>query len=246
MHTRIQKYIAEAGIVSRRKAEVLIAEGKVKINGQINRTLGTKIDPTKDQVAVCIANEWQTIELSDPSLVYIALNKPVGYITSTVDTQGASIMGLLQEHNYIGKEAPPPLPRVFPVGRLDKDSEGLVLLTNDGELTNALTHPTHEHEKEYEVTIDQYLTKDAIHILTKGMTIDDTFVRGITILEELHKGKRSIVRVILTEGKNRQIRKMFGAIGYQVTALKRVRIGKLKLGVLSVGKWKLVAKHTIV
>jgi len=246
MHTRIQKYIAEAGITSRRKAEILIAQGKVKINGAINRTLGTKIDPTKDLVEVCVENKWHTIELSDPSLVYIALNKPVGYITSTVDTQGASIMELLQKDNYIGKEVPPALPRIFPVGRLDKDSEGLILLTNDGELTNALTHPSQEHEKEYEVTIDQYLTKDAIHILTKGMVIDDTFVRGITILEELHKGKRSIVRVILTEGKNRQIRKMFGAIGYQVTALKRVRIGKLKLGVLPIGKWKLVAKHSIV
>ena len=136
--------------------------------------------------------------------------------------------------------------RVYPVGRLDKDSEGLILLTDDGELTNELTHPKYEHEKEYEVTIDGFLNKDAVNILTKGMKIDSGYVQGIQILKEFKKGRKSIITAILTEGKNRQIRKMFSNIGYNVLSLRRTRINKLKLGVLPIGKWKYITKDKIV
>ncbi|MCB9798834.1 rRNA pseudouridine synthase, partial [Candidatus Nomurabacteria bacterium] len=136
--------------------------------------------------------------------------------------------------------------RLYPVGRLDKDSEGLVLLTNDGELTNVLTHPRFEHEKEYEIQIDDHLSRDAKKVLEKGMKLDDEFVQGITIVNEKRIGRRHLVRVILAEGKNRQIRRMFGRLGYHVVMLRRVRMGKLSLGSIPQGKWKFVKKSQIV
>jgi len=135
---------------------------------------------------------------------------------------------------------------VYPVGRLDKDSEGLLLLTNDGDLTNKLTHPKYEHEKEYDVTIDSPLTKDARKVLEHGMNLgEDGFVQGIKIIDETSKGRRHTIRVILKEGKNRQIKKMFGRLGYHVQSLRRVRMGNLKLGTLPVGRWKFVKKSNI-
>ena len=136
--------------------------------------------------------------------------------------------------------------RVYPVGRLDKDSEGLVLLTNDGELTNEITHPRYEHEKEYEITIDGFLDADSRKILTTGMKITSGYVQGIKIVKEFKKGRNTIVTAILTEGKNRQVRKMFGNIGYRVMTLRRSRINKLTLGVMPVGKWKYVSRDKIV
>ncbi len=248
MLIRLQKHIADLGICSRRKAEELIALGKVKVNGKMIREMGVKVDPEKDLVTV-EGHDSKSLKSDSRSPIYIALNKPVDYITSTSDEQGQSIMSLLKKENAVGYEKRQITERVYPVGRLDKDSEGLVLLTNDGDLTQKLTHPSFEHEKEYEVTIGKPLTKEAKKILTKGMFIDEAkkeYVRGITIKKEFNKGRQTIITVILKEGKNRQIRRMFGVLGYKVQVLRRTRIGKLKLNVLGVGRWKFVKRGQIV
>lgn len=178
--------------------------------------------------------------------IYIALHKPVDYVTSSTSAQGASVMDLLQKSYGIQKNRRDIAERVYPVGRLDKDSEGLVLLTNDGELTNRLTHPRYEHEKEYEIAIDKPLSKDAETVLKNGMEIGEETVHGITIKKQEKRGQQAIVTTVLKEGKNRQIRKMFGRLGYRVLSLKRTRIGKLTLGTLPVGRWKFVKKEAIV
>ena len=178
--------------------------------------------------------------------VYIALHKPIDYITSTIGDQGRSIMSLLGAESKQGRYKSAVEARVYPVGRLDKDSEGLILMTNDGELTNFLTHPKHGHEKEYEVTIDRPLSGAAKNVLQTGMRLAAERVNGIKIVNESNRGKRTIITVVLKEGKNRQIRKMFDKLGYDVIALKRTRINKLKLGTLPVGKWKIIKKEHII
>jgi 23S rRNA pseudouridine2605 synthase len=257
---RLQKHIADIGICSRRKAEKLIKAGLVKVNGEIIREMGVKIEPEKDKVEVAEKRNTdfglqtsdkniRTVDRSPKTVVYIALNKPIDYITSSSSEQGASVLELItQQHNNTTIQQHIDLSnlRLYPVGRLDKDSEGLVLLTNDGEFTNQITHPKYEHEKEYEVTISEKLNKDAKKVLESGMVIDGKETQGIKIIKEWNKGKRIIVTVVLKEGKNRQIRKMFGRLGYRVQSLKRTRVGNLKLGILPVGKWKFVKKSDIV
>jgi len=246
---RLQKHMSNIGICSRRKAEELILAKKVKVNGKLITEMGVKVDPSTDKVEVLDnkitgktfkPKKRQIIDFSQNTKVYIALNKPVGYISSSSSEQGSSVLDLLTPQNCVMKGQKLNA-RVYPVGRLDKDSEGLILLTNDGELTNELTHPRYEHEKEYDITIDGFLTKDAVKILTTGMKIADGYVQGMIILKEFKKGRQSIVTAILKEGKNKQIRKMFGNIGYRVQSLRRTRINKLKLGILSVGKRKYVS-----
>lgn len=245
MSVRIQKHIADLGICSRRKAEELIKLGKVKLNGVVVTEMGLKIDPDKDEVTV--AKTWNTKPAQkNAKPIYIALNKPVDYISSATSQQGKSVIDLLTEVNNIGRMGRDVTERVYPVGRLDKDSEGLVLLTNDGALTQQLTHPKYEHEKEYEVIIDNQLTADARKVLQKGMMLPDGFVQGIKILDEFTRGRLTVVTVILKEGKNRQIKKMFGRLGYNIQTLRRTRIGKLKIGVLPVGRWKFVRRDKIV
>ncbi|MFA5211494.1 MAG: pseudouridine synthase [Patescibacteria group bacterium] len=249
---RLQKYIASQGICSRRQAEELIGSGQVKVNRQVTTELGTKVDPSLDRVDVFFNKEWKKLkneneEEKKNSLVYIALNKPIDYICSNSGEQGKTVLDLLTKENNLQKKDLKT--RVFPVGRLDKDSEGLVLLTNDGNLTNILTHPRFEHEKEYEVMIDKALDKKAKKVLEIGMFLDaekTEFVQGIKILREFNKGRRTLLNVILKEGKNRQIRKMFGNLGYHVQSLKRVRIKKLRLNTLPVGKWKFIKKENII
>lgn len=245
---RLQKYIADQGICSRRKAEVLIADGKVRVNGEVVREMGIKIDGEKDKVEVdALVGEKIENKKFFQDKVYIAINKPVDYICSADNEQGQTVLDLLTPANFWKNEKQEIQTRVYPVGRLDKDSEGLVLLTNDGELTNQLTHPKFEHEKEYEVMIDKTLSKDAKKVLASGMDIgEDEWVKGIRIIKELNLGRRVVVTVILEEGKNRQIRKMFGNLGYHIISLKRMRIGRLSLGTLPVGRWRFVRKESIV
>ena len=244
MLLRLQKYIADQGLASRRRAERLIGEGKVKVNDKIITKLGTKVDPTKDKIEVL--NEKETKSKTQGTKLYIVLNKPVDYISSASHAQGKSVLDLINNHNYLGRPKKSVNARLYPVGRLDKDSEGLILLTNDGALANRLTHPRYEHEKEYEVVIDRPLTRDAKFILTKGMSVADENYQGIKINREFNKGRKTIVTIILKEGKNRQIRKMFGALGYNIITLRRTRLGKLKLGVLPVGKWRLAKLSDII
>lgn len=243
---RLNKAIAQLGICSRRKADAYIAAGKVYVNGNIVQDMGRQVDIENDTITITGTQETPR---ETPNMVYIALHKPIDYICSLSDEQGPSVIDLITPENQLGKKATraSTIPRVYPVGRLDKDSEGLVLLTNDGELTNMLTHPTYAHEKEYEVTIESQLSKEAQKILQKGMHIsEEEYVHGIQIKNILNKGKKTIITVVLKEGKNRQIRRMFGQLGYPVIQLKRTRINNLTLNTLPTGRWVFVPKSSIV
>jgi pseudouridine synthase len=215
---RLQKFISRAGYCSRRHAEELILNGKVKVNEQIITQLGTKVDPEKDKVTV----EGITISMEE-NLVYIALNKPEGYVTSCSHPGEKIVLELVNIPQ-----------RIYPVGRLDKDSTGLLLLTNDGKLHLKLTHPSFDHEKEYLVTVAQPIPRGALHSLEKGLTILGTKTRPARVkrISEIR------FKIILKEGRNRQIRRMVQKVGNRVTHLKRIRIANIRLGKLPEGKWR--------
>ncbi len=215
---RLQKFISRAGYCSRRHAEELIVNGKVTVNGQIVTQLGTKIDPEKDKVTV----EGNLVSVEE-NLVYIALNKPEGYVTSCSHLGEKIVLELVDISQ-----------RVYPVGRLDKDSTGLLLLTNDGKLHLKLTHPSFDHEKEYLVTVAQPIPRGALHSLEKGLNILGTKTRRARV-----KRVSDIrFKIILKEGRNRQIRRMVQKVGNRVTDLKRIRISNIRLGGLPEGKWR--------
>lgn len=244
---RLNKAIAQLGICSRRKADELIASGLVRVNGEVVHEMGMQVDVETDTIDV---QGYTKSSESISNYFYVALHKPIDYISSASSEQGQSVLDLLTIENYLGKQKElakkAANARLYPVGRLDKDSEGLVLLTNDGELTNELTHPRYEHEKEYQVTIDRSLDKATQKILQKGMHLaEGDYVKGIEIVHMLNKGKRSIITVVLTEGKNRQIRRMFGQLGYPVLSLKRTRINNLRIKTLPQGRWRIVKKSDI-
>jgi len=244
---RLNKYIAEQGICSRRQADELIFAGKIKINGKIVKELGTKIDPVVDKVIIDnnkIVNFYNILKNKkfinkQIEKIYIALNKPVDYISSTTSKQGKSIMELI----------PKKFGRLYPVGRLDKNSEGLIILTNDGELTNILTHPKFKHEKEYLIEICPILANNSdslsdqqIILLKKGLKISGELMK----IKEIKKNTEKEYKLILTEGKKRQIRLMMKNLGFMVSKLKRIRINKLKLGSLPVGKWIKIKRNQII
>lgn len=250
---RLNKHIASLGFSSRRKADELIISGKIKVNGSIIKNLGNKVCPETDIIHIEDVSQKTNqimVDYKKDNKLYIMLNKPIDYISSTTNAQGISVLDLITPLNY-HKQAHKDEARnttnvrLYPVGRLDKDSEGLILLTNDGELTNQLTHPRHQHEKEYEITTDRQLTPDAKKILAKGMIIGEERYGGMKIKKEFNKGRRVIITVVLKEGKNRHIRKMFGKLGYNIYVLRRIRIEKLTLGILPIGKWKFVKKTEI-
>ncbi|MDD2807783.1 MAG: pseudouridine synthase [Patescibacteria group bacterium] len=215
---RLQKYIADSGITSRRKAEQLIVDGKIKVNGEVITKLGTVIDELNDTVEYA----GKKINLKSKK-IYLALNKPIGYVSSTVSTQGQSVLTLINTHE-----------RIYPVGRLDKDSSGLLILTNDGELANVISHPKNGSEKEYFVVLDQDLKPDDVRKLERGMIIDGKRLRPVKVSSI----KNRSARLVLKEGVNRQIRRQLGKLGYTVVKLKRIRIGKLELGDLPEGHWR--------
>ena len=215
---RLQKYLSGAGFCSRRKGEEYIKDGIVKVNGIVVTELGTKVHPQNDRIEVN-----GTLVQAEQKKVYIALNKPGEYVTSC-DHPGEKIVLDLVD-----------IPeRIYPVGRLDKDSTGLLLLTNDGRLHHRLSHPSFDHEKEYEVTLSNYITDGALRSLEKGMPMMGTRTRPAKI--KRISSKR--FRIILKEGKNRQIRRMVRKVGSRIIELKRVRISNIKLGKLSEGSWR--------
>lgn len=219
---RINKYIAQCGIASRRKAENIIKSRKVKVNGKVTTDLSTEI---KDTDIVSIDNK--TIKIVS-NLVYYKLNKPKGYITSTSDDKDRkTVINLMRGIHY----------RVFPIGRLDYDTEGLLLLTNDGEIANILTKPNSEVKKTYVLHIGGIINKDEIKKLSTGVDIGDYITRPCSVELIETNGTQSKLKVTITEGKNRQIRKMFASIGKEVTFLKRIQIGDIKLGGLSRGEY---------
>lgn len=222
---RLHKFLAHAGVASRRKAEVLIKRGKVTVNDLPVGSEGTMVNPERDIVKVA----GKKVSLTS-NYTYIALHKPAGYISSTSSIDGKTVLKLIKSKT-----------RLYPVGRLDKYSSGLLILTNDGDFANKLTHPRYESEKEYFITLDQELKPEDIKKLEKGMMVAGKKVRGIKVLSSQNKS----ARVILKEGVNRQIRRMFGKLGYTVTRLKRVRIGKLELGELKEGQWRKIDKKDV-
>ncbi|MEE4262459.1 MAG: pseudouridine synthase [Desulfobacteraceae bacterium] len=215
---RLQKFLSAAGVCSRRKGEELIVTGKVAVNGAIVVELGTKIDPDQDQVEV----DGKAV-IPAHSLVYIALNKPRDYVSSCSHPGEKIVLDLVDVSE-----------RIYPVGRLDKDSTGLLLLTNDGRLHHRLSHPSFDHEKEYDVTVAKPISDGALKKLRDGLPLMGTKTRParITRISPMR------FRIVLQEGKNRQIRRMVGKVGNEVTRLQRKRFAGIKLGSLPPGKWR--------
>ncbi|MDD6022340.1 MAG: pseudouridine synthase [Oscillospiraceae bacterium] len=220
---RLQKYLADCGVASRRKSEELIAQGKVRVNGKVAQ-IGDKVDPKKDDITV----SGRKIVRSK-NYTYIMLHKPRGYITTMSDEMGRKCVAELVKD--VGE-------RVYPVGRLDRESEGLLLMTNDGEFANAMTHPTKHVPKTYRVTVRPSITEDQLTALTKGIMIDDRMTAPAEVRVLTKEEGRVVLEIILYEGRNRQIRKMCEALGLEVARLKRTAVGSVKLGMLSQGKWR--------
>ena len=229
---RLQKFMAEQGVASRRKSEDLIRAGKVKVNGHIAE-IGMKINPRKDLVTV---GKQKLTNVKNRKMVYIMLNKPRGYVTTVSDELGRkTVMDLLPDFGY----------RIYPVGRLDKDSEGLLLLTNEGSFTNCMTHPSHEYAKVYRVTVRPAVNDEILFNLRNGIEIDGrkTAPCEVTVLTE--EENRVVLEFILHEGRNRQIRKMCESQGLEVARLKRISIGPIKLGMLKQGDYKELSEQDV-
>jgi 23S rRNA pseudouridine2605 synthase len=220
---RLQKFLAESGVASRRKSEELIEQGKVKVNGRV-AMIGDKIDPKKDSVTVSGKKIVKT-----KTFTYIVLHKPRGFITTMSDEMDRKCVAELI------KDVPG---RVYPVGRLDRDSEGMLLFTNDGAFANAMTHPTKHVPKTYRVTVRPSITEDQITALTQGVIIDDRKTAPAEVHVVTKEEGRVVLEIILYEGRNRQIRKMCEEVGLEVARLKRTAIGSIKLGMLKQGTWR--------
>ena len=220
---RLQKYLSQCAVASRRKAEELILAGKVKVNGKV-ADLGDKVSPRNDTVTVSGKKV-----VSNKKLYYIMLHKPRGFITTMEDEMGRKCVAQLVKD--VGA-------RVYPVGRLDKDSEGMLIMTNDGEFANYMTHPSKHIPKTYRVTVRPAVTEDMLVKLETGIEIDGrmTAPADAHIIEK--QDNRVVLEIVLYEGRNRQIRKMCEALGLEVARLKRTSIGSIKLGMLPQGKWR--------
>lgn len=221
---RLQKALAQAGVASRRAAEELILAGRVSVNGQVIAELGTKVDPGHDRLAV------DGRLLTQPStLHYVLLNKPPGVITTARDPQGRpTVLSLVHL----------PGVRLFPVGRLDVDTEGALLLTDDGELANLLLHPRYHVAKVYEAVVAGVMTVEALARLERGVVLEDGPTAPARARRLSSNGQTSVVELELREGRKRQVKRMLAAVGHPVLHLRRTAFGPLTLGGLVVGKWR--------
>jgi len=227
---RLQKLLAEAGVASRRKAEQLIQEGRVTVNGRIVTQLGTKVNPAADEVRV----DGQTVKISGHH-VYVMLNKPRGVVSAMEDPRGHKALGDLVQIPQ----------RVFPVGRLDATSEGLILLTDDGELANLLTHPRYEHDKEYRVLVNGIPSDETLDGWRRGIVLEGQRTAPAQV-DIIRKDKdSSLLRVIMHEGRKRQLREVAALLGHPVRQLQRVRLGPLNLGVLKPGEWRHLSEQEV-
>ena len=221
---RLQKFIADSGLMSRRAAEGEIERGNISVNGHV-AAIGTKIDPASDVVTY----KGKRIRFERKKYTYIMLNKPRGYLSSTTDDRGRKCVTDLLD----GVET-----RVYPVGRLDLISEGMILLTDDGELKNRLTHPSHTIPKVYRVKVGGSVSQTQYDILTSPLEIDGYKIKPVDVLITGEDESGTVLKFTLFEGRNRQIRKMCEAADLTVKRLSRVSIGNLKLDGLPVGKWR--------
>ena len=220
---RLQKHLSECGIASRRKAEELIDQGKVKINGHI-ASLGAKVDPKRDKVTV---RGKAVVPVNEK--IYIMLNKPRGDITTMRDELGRKNVSELTADAGA---------RLFPVGRLDRDSEGLLIMTNDGDFANKLTHPSSHVNKTYRVTVRGNADEEQILKMKEGILLDGKKTLPCDCFVAERKADRTVLIFIIHEGRNRQIRRMCEAVGLEVMRLKRTEIAGVKLGMLPQGKWR--------
>jgi 23S rRNA pseudouridine2605 synthase len=227
---RLQKFLAEAGVASRRASEQIIVEGRVTVNGKTVCELGSKIDPSHDKVAV------DGRPLKPRRKLYVALNKPVGYICSRRDPESRQIISEL---------LPAEWSNLVPVGRLDYASEGLIFLTNDGDFCLKLTHPRYGVLKKYRVTIEGRVDQELADKLVKGILHEGEKLKAerVRILATNNSG--SLLEIELAEGKNRELRRMFEVLGRVVTKLQRIQIGPIKLGELRVGRWRTLTETEI-
>jgi 23S rRNA pseudouridine2605 synthase len=230
---RLQKYLADCGIASRRKAEEFISSGKVKVNGKIVTELGTKINPSKDEIFF----NGKIVKRKDEK-VYILINKPIGYVTTTKDQfNRKTVLDLVKG---IKK-------RVIPVGRLDMYTSGALILTNDGEFTYKVTHPSHEITKTYTATVKGIISEEEVKKLRNGVEIEDYITRpaNVKILKTDLEKNISRIEITIHEGKNRQVRKMCEAVGKNVMALHRTKIGNINVKDLKIGEWRYLKQKEI-
>lgn len=229
---RLQKYIAMSGLASRRAAEGMIDEGRVKVNGKKVTEQGIKVEIGCDSVTV----DNKPVELKDKKY-YIMLNKPSGYVSTAKDQfDRPTVVDIVKEE--VGT-------RIFPVGRLDYETEGLLLMTNDGDFTYKITHPKFQKDKTYIAVINGGISITDLNKLRKGVRVEDyvTSAAEVEILDAV--GGKTAIQITIHEGRNRQVRKMFDSLGYTVSALKRIKIGELELGNLPVGRWRHLTSHEI-
>lgn len=221
---RLQKYLAAAGVASRRASEVLILEGKVSVNGKVVRELGTKVEPGQDVVLV----NGQPVQREE-QLVYLLMNKPAGYVTTVKDTHNRlTVMDLIADVPY----------RLFPVGRLDYETEGLLLLTNDGEFAYRMTHPKFKMVKTYVATVQGNVTEERLAQLRSGVQLEDGMTAPAEVKILRRENHKTVVEIAIHEGRNRQVRRMFKAVKNPVLELKRVSIGPLSLKGINVGEYR--------
>ena len=220
---RLQKHLADCGIASRRKSEELIAMGKVKVNGHVAE-IGQKVDPKRDKITVRGKNV-----VANTTKMYIMLHKPRGFVTTASDEKGRKCV------TDLVKDAPV---RLFPVGRLDMNSEGLLLMTNDGEFANRLTHPSYHVNKTYRVTVKGEVDDQKIIALKEGIMLDGVKTLPCDCFVAERKTDRTVLIFIIQEGRNRQIRRMCEEVGLEVLRLKRTEIAGVKLGMLPRGSWR--------
>ena len=218
---RLQKLIARAGVCSRREAEKLISAGRVTVDGKIITELGAKADINQK-----IRVDGKILHF-DTEKIYLLLNKPRGYVSTVKDERGRRTVLELLDEKFLNQ-------RVYPVGRLDLNSEGLIILTNDGDLTNALIHPRFEVKKTYRAKISGSITEEKLDKLRAGIELDD----GLTAPAKIYRLDKDLIEVTIHEGRNRQVRRMFAAIGCDVKRLKRIRFANLTLDGLKVGKFR--------
>jgi 23S rRNA pseudouridine2605 synthase len=226
---RLQKVLAHAGVASRRKAEELIRQGRVTVNRQVVTQLGTKVDPSRDDIRV----DGERIQTTS-SHTYIIVNKPRGVVSKMEDDRGRRSLGELVQVPV----------RLYPVGRLDVSSEGLILLTDDGELADLLTHPRYEHDKEYLVLVNGHPTDKVLEAWQRGVLLDGKPTAPARLSVVKSQGDATLLRIVMHEGRKRQIRRVAALLGHPVQELKRVRLGPLNLGTLELGQWRtLTAKE---
>ncbi|MBQ9211943.1 MAG: rRNA pseudouridine synthase [Clostridia bacterium] len=228
---RLQKYLALCGVASRRRAEQMILDGLVQVNGLTVREMGVQVDEEKDRVSV-------SGELVRPEAEkhYLAYYKPIGEVTTVSDPEGRpTVMDKFRDYPV----------RLFPVGRLDFDSEGLILLTNDGDLMNRLLHPSHEVSKVYLVKASNQVSEEEIRRLRAGVMIDDKLTSPAQVRLIRREAFDTVLLISIHEGRNRQVRKMLEAIGHQVVSLKRVEFGPISLGDLPRGQWRRLTEREV-